>query len=61
MDLRNKNPRTKVLKLRNLIIGYSTQDLVRGKQNGFIPMIIMIVLVLAVFIWLVYSRVSQSH
>lgn len=27
---------------------------------GFIPMLIMIVIVLAIFIWLVYSRVSHS-
>jgi hypothetical protein len=36
-------------------------NLQNKKQKGFIPMIIMIVLALAAFIWLVYSRVSQSN
>lgn len=79
MNLQNKNSRTKILKLHNLIADYPTNDLEQDKQSsstlwnarlrragktdstGFIPMIIMIVLVLAVFIWLVYSRVSHAH
>jgi len=36
-------------------------DLKNKNQKGFIPMLIMIVLVLAVFVWLVYSRVSHAH
>ncbi len=30
-------------------------------QSGFIPMIILILIILGVFVWLVYSRVSHTH
>lgn len=61
MNLKNKNSRTKIFKFHNLIADCSTKDLERDKQYGFIPMLIMIILILAAFIWLVYSRVSRTH
>lgn len=30
-------------------------------QNGFIPMMIMLVLIVLAVIWFVYERVSKAH
>jgi F0F1-type ATP synthase membrane subunit b/b' len=32
-----------------------------NNQNGFIPMIIMLVLFVAAVVWFVYERVASSH
>ncbi|MDO8591611.1 MAG: hypothetical protein Q7R60_01630 [bacterium] len=57
----NKNSRTKIFKFHNLIADYSTKNLERDKQGGFIPMLIMFLIILAAVIWLVFSRVSTPH
>jgi len=33
----------------------------KGSQSGFIPMIIMLVLMLAIVIWFSYTRVLQAQ
>jgi hypothetical protein len=33
----------------------------KNGQNGFIPLIIMMLVLVAAVIWLVYERVSKAH
>jgi hypothetical protein len=32
-----------------------------NSENGFIPMIVMLVLAVAVVLWFVYERVTSAH
>jgi hypothetical protein len=60
MNKRQK-PGGKILMLRNLIADYSTQDFERGKQQGFIPMLIVFLLLIAAVIYLAFTQVLNHQ
>jgi hypothetical protein len=43
--------------------GYKIKVLMQNKdqQNGFIPLMIVLIAFVAAIIWLVYERVSKAH
>jgi hypothetical protein len=45
------------------MLGYKMKVLMQNKdsQNGFIPLMIVLVLAVAAIIWLVYEKVSKAH
>lgn len=50
------------MKMRNTKPAEISPKFLRAKnQAGFIPMIIIILIIIAVIVWLAYSRVSSSQ
>jgi hypothetical protein len=56
-----KDPRDKILTLNNLITDYSAQDFERGRQTGFIPMLILFLLLIGAVIYLVFTQVLNHQ
>ena len=59
--LKNKQPRTIFLMFRNLITDCSIQEIERDRQNGFIPMLILFLLVIAAVIYLAFTQVLHHQ
>jgi len=59
--LKNKQPRTIFLMFRNLITDYSTQEIKRDRQDGFIPMLIVFLLLIAAVIYFAFVQVVHHQ
>jgi len=51
-------PRLEIVTLK-VLNGYRMKN--QNNQNGFIPLIITLLVVVGIVIWLVYERVSKAH
>jgi hypothetical protein len=59
--LKNKQSRTIFLMFRNLITDCFTQEIERDRQNGFIPMLVIFLLIIAAVIYLAFTQVMHHQ